>query len=269
VRALVASLALLLPAAAWSAATLDSGGSTTIEADRRAGATGLGHTDLLEEPAAPAVVVTLPTLPTTAPAVASTTATTTKATATTKAPTTTKPPATGGTTPTLPAGAPLPNFPPPGSIPSIAPASSWHIEHAGMSARMWMEPAAPVAGQPVRFTVEYSSAEPCCTVIADFGDSSGGFWINGPRGCDQPSTLTAGTHRAVTTHTFAKAGVYRGMITVARETCLPSPGASPPPPPMVQPEAASLMTCVAVGPGTSAQGCALFPPFPPGMPGSP
>ncbi len=268
-RALGAALALLLPAAAWSAATLDSGDSTTIEANRRAGATGLGHADLLEEPAAPAVIVTLPALPTTAPAIPSTTSTTTKTTATTKVPTTTKPLGTGATTPTLPAGAPLPNFPPPGSIPNIAPASSWRIEHAGMSARMWMEPAAPVAGQPVRFTIEYSSAEPCCAVMVDFGDSGGGFWINGPRSCDQPSTLTAGSHRAVTTHTFAKAGVYRGMITVARETCLASPITSPTSPPMVQPDAASLMTCIAVGPGPAGQGCALFPPFPPGVPGSP
>lgn len=261
-RALLACVALLLPAAGWSAATLDSGGPTTVSAGGRAGATGLGHAALLdEELPAPAIVVPEATVPTTAPT--ATTAATATTKPATKAPVTTKPPATGGTTPTLPAGAPLPNLPPPGTLPTIAPASSWQIQHAGMSARVWMEPAAPVAGQPVRFTVEYSSAEPCCAVMVDFGDSSGGFWVNGPRSCDQPSTATAGTHRAVTTHTFANAGVYRGMITLARETCLPSPATSPTPPPMVQPDAVSSMTCITVGPGTAGQGCSMFPPFPP------
>lgn len=266
-RALVACVALLLPAAGWSAATIDSGGSTTISAGGRVGATGLGHAAPLdEEPPAEAASTTV-TLPTPASAPDATTVTTATTKPATKAPTPTKPPATAATTPTLPAGAPLPNLPPPGSVPNIAPASSWQVEHAGMRARMWMEPAAPVAGQPVRFTIEYSSAEPCCAVMVDFGDSSGGFWINGPRSCDQPSTATAGSHRAVTTHTFAKAGVYRGMITLARETCLPSPGTSPAPPPMVQPDAVSQMICITLGPGTAGQGCSLFPPFPPGAPG--
>lgn len=260
-RTLVACVALLLPAAAWSASTVNPGGSTTVAAGGRVGATGLGHASLVEEPSTgPGIVEASTTVPTTTPAPAPAPASsTTTVRPTTTAPVTTRPPAGGGTAATLPPGAPLPNLPPPGGIPNITPASSWRLDHAGMSARMWMEPASPVAGQPVRFTVEYSSAEPCCAVMVDYGDSSAGLWINGPRSCDQPSTMTAGSHRAVSTHTFAEAGVYRGMITLARETCLPSPGMSPTPAPIVQPDAVSQMTCVPVGPGTAGQSCSLFP----------
>lgn len=106
VRALVACLAVLLPAAGWAAATVEPQSSTTVVAGGRAGATGLGDATALEEEIAPSsstVTVSPATVPAATPAPATATAPTTKASNTSR--TTTKP-STGA------AGATLPPAPP-------------------------------------------------------------------------------------------------------------------------------------------------------------
>jgi hypothetical protein len=255
VRVLVACVAVLLAAGAWSAATITTEGPMTIAAGGQAGATGLGHATLLDEqaPVASSTVTAAPTVPTTAPAPAPAPTTTTKA------------PAISGTTATLPPGMPLPNTPVLTKIPNIPPATSWDVQRDGVSARMWIEPTAPVAGQPVRFHIDYASAEPCCTIMLDFGDGSGGYGLNTLRTCSEPSPYSPGAHSVVTSHTFAAAGAYKGQLTVmAKDLCNMAPMVLGSPPPQPDFDAASATTCVAVGPGTSGQkGCSPFPPFGP------
>jgi hypothetical protein len=256
VRALIASLAVLLPAGVWAAAAVNSGPSTTIAAGGRAGATGLASV-LLAEDGAPVVTVAPATdVSTTTPAPATATTTTRPATRST---TTTKPPATTGSTVTLPPGVPWPSLPPPTGIPNIPAGSAWESQNAGVTARLRIEPTAPMAGQPVTFFIDYSSAEPCCTVMVDFGDG-GGYSLNNGVTCGE---LSPGPHKAVTTHTYAAAGAYKptlGVIAALPCTSLVGPGAPNPP----EIHGAQVTGCIGVGPGAAAQkGCSPFPPFAP------
>jgi hypothetical protein len=264
VRVLLACLAVLLPAGAWSAAALDPGGPRTIAAGGQAGATGLSHTELLDEGApvtSTAVTVAPAAVPTTAaagPAASTTTKPSGKS-----ATTTTKAPATNATTATLPPGVPPPVFPT--KIPNIPPATSWNVAYQGITAHMWIDPATPLAGQTVRFHIDYSSAEPCCTIMLEFGDGSGGYGLDTSRTCTEPSPFSPGPHSVVTSHTYAAAGAYKAQLTVmAKDFCLqppPAPGSPPPPPDL---DAVSTPACIAVGPGTAGQkGCSPFPPFGP------
>jgi hypothetical protein len=257
VRALIGSLAVLLPAGAWAAAAMNGGTSTTIAGDARAGATGVGSI-VLDEDGAPALSPTVTVSP--APVPASTPAPTTTTTkSTTRSTTTTKSPATTAVTATLPPGVPWPSTPPPTGIPNIPAGSTWENQNAGVTARLRIEPAAPVAGQPVTFLIDYSSAEPCCTVMVDFGDGSN-YSLNNGVTCGE---LSPGPHRAVTTHTYAAAGAYKpilGVIAALPCTSLVGPGAPSP----TEVHGTQVTGCIGVGPGTAAQkGCSPFPAFDP------
>ena len=263
VGALSLTLAVLLAAGAWAAVTVDRPPpTTTIAADGQAGATGLGSASLLDEQEAPAFSTTVTI---TAPA---TTPTSTPATTTTRPPT--RPATTttlGGTrtTTTLPPGVPSPPILPPTGIPNIPPATSWQVENQGVRAHMWIEPAAPVAGQAVRFLIDYASAEPCCMVMLDFGDGSAGYGLNTSRTCGEPSPLSPGAHSTATTHTYPAAGAYKATLSVMAKDLCPQgpipPGSSPPTPDF---DAVSATACIAIGPGTAGQkGCSPFPPFAP------
>lgn len=250
VAVLVALVSVLVPGAVLAAATLEQPG---IESGR-VGAAGLGLT------AVPDVTVTVAP-PDPAPTVPSSTTTTAPPPSTTR--TTLRP----APAPTLPPGAPLPPLPPTTpvtGIPNVAPASSWSDGRDGVSARMRLEPAAPVAGQPVRFLLEVSSADPCCVVLLDFGDGTPGYSLHNGRSCDGPSPLTPGSHRAVATHTYAAAGAYKASLAVfSGDSCTSTipPGGSPPPP---FTGSVALTGCVSVGPGTAGQaGCSPFPAFGP------
>ena len=260
IRVLVAAVAVLLPAGALAATTV---GSPTVARDGRVGATGLSAAELEEERAratsstsvtvtpAPPPPALAPPGPTTGPVPA--------------APTTRAPP--GATTPTLPPGAPLPpTGPPPTGIPNIEPASSWSVEGNGVTARIRLEPASPVAGQPVRFRVDVSSTDPCCTIMLDFGDGSNGFSMNNGRPCESSPPLRPGPLSTVATHTYAAAGAYKASLNVfSGDSCANPPLApgAPPPPPFIG--SAAISACVGVGPGSAAQqGCSPFPTVGPG-----
>ena len=258
VLTLIASLAALLPAGGWAAVTVHREPATTVVAGGRAGATGLGSVDLLDEGGAPAPSTTVSVAPATVPASTPAPATT-PTTRSPKSATTTKPPAGTGSTATRPPGVPGPNTPPPTGIPNIPPAASWETEANGVTARLRIEPAAPVAGQPVTFRMDFSSAEPCCTVMLEFGDG-GGFSVNNGASC---ADLSPGPHSAVTTHTYAKAGSYKLTLgVIAAMPCMNLIGPGAPNPPQIH--GAQLTGCVGIGPGPAAQkGCSPFPPFAP------
>jgi hypothetical protein len=261
VTALAVCVAVLLAAGGWSALAPDTTESTTVSAGGRAGATGFGQAALLDEEApAGSVPVTVapPTVPTTAPAPATTT-TTRRATT---APTTTKPAPAGG--PASPSGLPWPDAPKPTGIPNVAPTSSWSDERDGVSARLRLDPPAPVAGQPVRFIVDYSSAEPCCTVMLHFGDGTEDYQLNNDRVCGTSAPLKPGPHRAVATHTYAGPGSYKAnLFVVAGDGCA-NPATLANGAPQLVIHAVAFDACVGVGPGPAAQkGCSPFPPFGP------
>lgn len=254
-RVLVAGVAALLPAGVLSAATLDPRPSTVVTAGGRVGAAGVGQSGLVDEPGATTSSTVTVAPPTMAPAVPATTATTRSAPR--PSPSTTAPLPTV----TLPPGVPAPVLPSPTGIPNIPPASSWEVEAQGVKVRLRIEPASPVAGQPVTFRIDYSSSEPCCTVMVAFGDG-GQFSVNNGVRCGD---LSPGAHGAVATHTYASAGAYKATLgVIAALPCLQlpmTPGASPPPPVI---HGAQLTACIGVGPGAgAAKGCSPFPDFGP------
>jgi hypothetical protein len=259
-RLLTGCLAILLPAGAWAAATVGRAPSTVIPADARAGATGLGQAALLDEAAATTTALTVAPAPAPtigpAPAPAPTTATTKPSV---KATPTTRPPATSVSTVTLPPGVPWPNLPPPTGIPNIPAGSSWESQNAGVTARLRIEPATPVAGQPVTFRIDYSSAEPCCTVMLAFGDGSH-YSLNNGVTCGE---LSPGSHSVATTHTYAAAGAYKPTLgVIAALPCTNWVGPGAPNPPDIH--GTQVTGCIGVGPGPAAQkGCTPFPPFAP------
>lgn len=254
IPSLVVSVAVLLLTAGWAAIAVSGGdgSATTITAGgRQVGATGLGQAALLHEeaPAGSSTVTVGPlTVPTTAPAPGGPITTTTP---------------TGVVLPPMPP-LPLPTrtiargpettvFPPPpvpGPTTTLLPAprtNSWSRSTNGVTVRMRMEPAAPVAGQPVTFFVDNVSAPlPCCVVHMSFGD--GTDMPVGSSNCENP-TLRAGM---VATHTYAAPGAYEILLVVVTFPCRPATGDGP-----VQPTitGTDIRACIAVGPGTAPDRC--------------
>jgi hypothetical protein len=261
VTVLVVLVAVLLPAGVLAAGNV----ALPPSADSPVGAAGLGQESVGEEATAPATVhVTAP--PPAPPSPASTSAPGPTTTVTT-APTT-RTTVRGTPAPTMPPGAPLPPLPPAppftGGIPNIQPATSWSDQRDGVSARMRIEPAAPVAGQPVRFVLDVASADPCCRIMLDFGDGSTGFAHHNGGVCGDPPRLAPGPHQVVATHTYAAAGAFKAaLIVLSGDPCATTfrPG-EPPPPPFTG--SVGLTGCIAVGPGPAGQaGCSPFPTFGP------
>jgi hypothetical protein len=243
VRILLVSVALLLPAGVLSASAVDRPSPTGA---------GAGPTELAE-PRVPDTSSTTSTAldveapPTTAGS--STTATTRRPTTPTTrqpAPATTRPPTPTTTIPRRPTRTIIPPS-------TIAPASAWQAEREGVSARMRIEPATPVAGEPVRFVIEVSSADPCCHVMLDFGDGSGRFTTNPFNECPKPSSFSPGPHSFETTHVFAEPRPRTAMLLVmAGDVCVQSPSA----PASSWLHSVTLSACIAVGPGPGGQtGC--------------
>ena len=262
VRVLVACVAVLLPAGAWAAVTVEPEPAATVLAGGRAGATSVGDAALLgeERPA-------LPTVTTVAAVVTSTTVA--RTTSSTKAPatSTTKAPVSkaGGTTTTT---ADLPAFMkavpnPPGYL---AAASSWEAKADGVSVRMRIEPASPVAGQPVRILLEYTGVNACCIVTFQFGDDSPQFLANHDPPCAAGGTLSPGTHSTVVTHTYSTPRPYRTLVKILDgDLCT-----LPRDPAMADPNLlhhVEMFACIAVGPGTPlTPGCEPLPPYGPYSP---
>ena len=274
-----AMIAVLLPAGVLAAATVRSPSPAPTGT---VGATALSASALEEEPAqstqaqstqvtvapmpgAPATPGPAGTTPGPAAGPGATPAPTVGTSATVPTASTTRPPQ-ASTGPIAPPGfPPSPPSPPlPNRIGNISPANSWSGEASGVSVRLRLDPPVPVAGQSARFIIDFSSAEPCCTVMLGFGDGTGGFSLNNGRTCGVSPPLTAGPHTAVATHTYATAGAYKAnLFVVAGDGC-----ASPTPmvngAPQISIHSVSIDACLAVGPGTRGQaGCSPFPPFGP------
>lgn len=251
-RVLVSMIAVLLPAGGVAAATVDPGGPGP--AGGRIGATGFAQEAVAEGGvAAPVTATTSTTAP---PATVSPrplplpSTTVPRSTATTVRPASTTPP-------TL-----LPLLPGVGPTTTVAPVSqptNWSRSANGVTVRMRMEPAAPVAGRPVRFLVDDVSApDGCCIVHMSFGDGTATPLTSG--GCESPNTRTG----MVTTHTFAAPGAYEVHLIVATFPCPPPTvvGGQIAPPPIT---GTDIRACIAVGPGTVPSRCAPVEHFgPPG-----
>jgi hypothetical protein len=81
---------------------------------------------------------------------------------------------------------------------------------------MRMEPADPVAGQPVSFFVELSPVEACCIAHLTFGDGSAT-----PLAVDASCTHSSDMVRTVATHTYAAPGAYKVLLLTATVPCAP------------------------------------------------
>jgi hypothetical protein len=240
--ALVAAVAVLLPAGIWSATAVDHR-PVSRSAGSAVGLAGLSQSALGDEPAPSGPTVTVaPTSTTssTVPATSSTTATTKPSPATT----TTVPATSSSTTSTtaLVAG-------------NIAPASSWKADVPGLSVRLRMEPERPVVGQTVRFYLDVTSVDRCCHAFMNFNEGSG-WMLHDKLLCTFEDELIPGPHSMVISHTYAKADAYRLDLSVHDGSmCEPFPAIGPPF------RHIEIPACVLVGPNPKTTSC-----LPPGSP---
>jgi hypothetical protein len=240
-RILVTSVALLLPAGAISAIVVDSPASTSDASGRDVvQAAAPGHTST-STTAVPVPATSSPT--STVVATTTTRRPPTAATATTAKAVTTTP-----ARPTRPTIQTIPIAPTPANLP---PATSWQAEKNGVSVRIRIEPASPIAGQPVLFVIDIVSAQPCCIILVGFGEGSLGA-SNLAEACSGAEPMTAGASTFDTSHAYAAPGAYRATISVDTDPC---PFTTPPVGRAATPDV-TVEACFAVGPGTAGQaGC--------------
>lgn len=246
---LVACLAVLIPAGAFAAASVDRG---TAGGDRQVNAAGFAQEGIVAGPAPsrspePTMVTTTTPAPpppptTTARITPSTVAAVPRATTTT-----TRPPPTSPTWSVPPGAPPIPYTTIPGG-------SSWSNRAGELSVRMHIEPAAPVAGQPVTFVVdEVITQDPCCAVAIRFGDSAVSSNLTGGT-CDSPTSLRG----LRITHTYDAPGAYEAVLTTVTFPCGPITGD----PPHRAIHGVGLHVCIVVGPGDAgAAGCPSAAPI--------
>ena len=245
-RVLFAFAAVLLVAGVLSTTVVDRQPSTSGGVDRRVGAVGLDGSVLVEEStttsAAPVTVAQKPvtTVPAAPAATTSTRPPSFTSTTTGKAVTSTTVPLTD------------PNWL---TVPNIVPSARWQTDANGVSMRLRIEPAVPVAGQTVRFFMEVSGPGLCCMVGLTFGEGSNHFQVNSSVSCTPAPAPTPGPHSYVTTHTYASPGAYKArMVAVGGDMC----GTSPHDPrdlhwiPLVSGN--PIKACIAVGPGPAGDG---------------
>ncbi len=242
----VAMIAVLLPAGILAAATV---GPPVRDPDRRVSAAALAQESLAENDAiGPAIVTTTvaPMPPAQSTAIGPPTAPTTTAKL--------KPAVTPTTTTTPLAGVPRPALAP---VPNPnPPTSSWTNTTGDVTARMRMEPATPLPGQPVHFYVEVMAPSACCAVNLSYGD--GTMAPIPPAGCEFPRARTF-----TFTHTFAAAGSYELLLVNSTFPCDPK---------MVDGRfiespiyGSSIQTCIGVGlAAPSRPACEPFVHFGPG-----
>lgn len=241
-RMLLASVALLLPAGVVAATVTDKPSSpVTVGADRPAGATAP------DQPAVPDGSTTSSTALVVVPSPPAPSTTTTVRAAT---PTTRTAPSAAPTTAT----SRPPVAPRPGPVrPTIPVASAWQVEKDGISARLRIEPAGPVAGQPVRFLIDVSSSDPCCVIQLDFGDGAK-FSVNAGGGtCAGDSAFSPGPHAYATTHAYANPWTYRVQLGVISGDVCPQPTVPPGGSTAPISRRVSLSGCISVGPPTTGQ----------------
>lgn len=242
VPVLVALIAVLLPAGAFAAATADAGQPRGV--DMRAGAAGFGQ-ELLAD-GQPSVASTVAVTPTANP---------TPTVPTPPAPLPTLPGRTATTVPPAPAMFPTPPGMPPLPMPTSprnTSASTWSKTADGMTVRMHIEPALPVAGRPVTFVIDEVTAPATCCIIHLVPDGTtiplpGAGGENPEVGiCGSPPATRSGLSH---THTFAEPGVYAVLLMVLTTSCqMPAVGG-----PAVPPTNGllDLQACLTVGPETA------------------
>lgn len=245
VRVLVAFLAALLPAGAFAAASVDAG--QPQRRDAQVGAAGFGGELLADDQlrVAPTVAVTSTVAPTTIPTVTVTVPTTAPRSPTLPGRTATTAPPVAATFPTPPGFPPLPmpTFPPNPS------ASAWSKTANGITVRMHIEPAKPVAGRPVTFVIDEVTAPATCCIIHLVRDGTTipvpGAGGENPENsiCGSPPVTRSGLSH---TYTFAEPGVHAVLLMVLTTSCqMPAVGG-----PVVPPTSLllGLRACLTVGP---------------------
>lgn len=225
VSVVFAMIAVLLPAGVVASATVQA---PATDLDRRVAAAAVAHQLLAEGDAVgPAFMTTTLAPPPPAP---------TTTIGLPSPPTTTKPKPAAATTTTLISGVPLPG---PAPVPNPnPPTSSWTNTTGDITARMRMEPAAPLPGRPVQFHVEVMAPTSCCAVNLSYGD--GTMAPIPPAGCGFPRARTF-----TFTHTFAAAGSYELLLVNSTQPCDPKvvDGQFIPAPIY----GSSIQTCIGVG----------------------
>ena len=231
---LVALVAVLLGVGTVVMVTA-GGGAPPPAGSTRVGAAGLSQEAVVDEAVAtPAVTTTV--VPAAVPVPATST---TAPPRPLPIPTLPAPPPTSGVTMTLPPGVVLPPVPTvvprtPGQLPPLI--STWSKKAAnGLSVRMHMEPAVPVAGRPVTFVIDELTAPAGCCIV-HFQTLDGPVPL--ATTC-RDSASRAGLSHA---HTFAEAGVHTFLLVVLTTSCPDGQGAGQPT------VGLSLQGCVVVGP---------------------
>lgn len=244
------SVTVLLPAGALAAATVDSGPAE--RGDRQIIAAGFVQEGIVAGPtptrSPEPSVVTAPTPAPPPPATTTTRAIPSTVTTVSRPTTTTAPlPQT-----TIPSVTVPPWVPPPLPTSTIPGGSSWSNRADGVSVRMHMEPARPVAGQPVTFVVDsLITQDPCCAVAISFGDSPTFTNLTGGGSCASPTSLS----NLSITHTYASPGAYEAVLATATFPCGPIVGD----PPHRAIHGVGLHVCIVVGPGEAGAGGCVQP----------
>lgn len=99
------------------------------------------------------------------------------------------------------------------SIPFEAGRSTWSVVSNGIALEVRLEPARPVVGQPVRFSVAAAAGVGCCWLGLSFGDGASAGADDG-RGCDSSTT-----RQAVARHAYPRAGQWTFTLTTAAGDC--------------------------------------------------
>jgi hypothetical protein len=136
------------------------------------------------------------------------------------------------------------------TFPRNPSASTWSKTANGITVRMHIEPATPVAGSPVTFVIDEVTAPVTCCIIHLVPDGTtipvpGAGGENREIGiCGSPPATRSGLSH---THTFAEPGVYAVLLMVLTTPCqMPAVGAPAVPPP----NGLDLQACLTVGPVT-------------------
>jgi len=91
--------------------------------------------------------------------------------------------------------------------------STWSVVSNGIVLEVRLEPATPVVGQPVRFSVAGGAEVGCCWLGLSFGDGASTGADDG-RGCDTSTTRPAVAH-----HAYPRAGRWTFTLTAAAGDC--------------------------------------------------
>lgn len=139
------------------------------------------------------------------------------------------------------------------TFPRNPSASTWSKTANGITVRMHIEPAMPVAGRPVTFVIDEVTAPVTCCIIHLVREGTtiplpGAAGENPETGiCGSPPATRSGLSH---THTFAEPGVHAVALIVLVSSCQMPPGGGPAVPPASG--FLDVRACLTVGPATAA-----------------